>query len=166
MGVKIIKCESSRYHHQIEGARMTIKHLLEQKSPNVWTIDPDATVFDALAKMAEKDVGSLVVMDGEKLIGLITERHYSRNVILKGKTSPATLVRDIMERNVIHVRPEHSVELCMALMTEKRVRHLPVVEDTKVIGLVSIGDLLKFIISKREFDIDQLEHYIQGGIAA
>jgi CBS domain-containing protein len=86
--------------------------------------------------------------------------------ILKGKTSPTTLVKDIMERNVIHVRPEQSVELCMALMTEKRVRHLPVLEGTKVIGIVSIGDLLKFIISKKDFAIDQLEHYIQGGIAA
>ena len=141
---------------------MTVKHLLEQKDRNVWTIDPDATVLDAVAKMAKKDVGSLVVMEGEKLVGIVTERHYSRNVILKGKTSPTTLVRDIMERNVIHVRPEHSIELCMTLMTDKRVRHLPVLEGTKVIGIISIGDLLKFIISKKEFDIDQLEHYIQG----
>jgi CBS domain-containing protein len=145
---------------------MTIKHLLEQKGRHVWTIDPDATVLDAVAKMAEKDIGSLVVMDGEELVGIITERHYSRNVILKGKSSPTTLVRDVMENDVIHVRPEQSVELCMALMTEKRVRHLPVVEDTRVIGIISIGDLLKFIISKREFAIDQLEHYIQGEIAA
>ena len=116
---------------------MTIRHLLEQKGRNVWTIGPDATVLDAVAKMADKDVGSLVVMDGEKLVGIITERHYSRNVVLKGKTSPTTLVREIMETNVIHVRPEHSVELCMALMTDKRVRHLPVVEDTKVIGIIS-----------------------------
>ena len=145
---------------------MTVKHLLEQKGRHVWIIDPDATVLEAVAKMAEKDVGSLVVMDGEILVGIITERHYSRNVILKGKTSPTTPVRDIMERNVIHVRPEQSVELCMALMTEKRVRHLPVVEDTKVIGIISIGDLLKFIISKNEFAIDQLKHYIQGEIAA
>jgi len=145
---------------------MTVKHLLEQKSRHVWTIDPDATVLEAVAKMAEKDVGSLVVMDGEKLVGIITERHYSRNVILKGKASPSTLVRDIMERDVINVRPEQSVELCMALMTEKRVRHLPIVEDTKVTGIISIGDLLKFIISKREFAIDQLERYIQGEIAA
>ena len=141
---------------------MSVKHLLEHKGRNVWTIDLDATVLEAVAKMAENDVGSLVVMDDEKLVGIITERHYSRNVILKGKTSPTTLVRDIMESNVIHVRPDQSVELCMALMTEKRVRHLPVVEDTKVIGLLSIGDLLKFIISKKELDIDQLEHYIQG----
>ncbi len=141
---------------------MTVKHLLEQKDRNLWSIDPDATVLDAVAKMAEKDIGSLVVMDGEKLIGIITERHYSRNVVLKGKTSPTTLVRDIMERNVIHVPPGQSVELCMALMTDKRVRHLPVLEGTKVIGIVSIGDLLKFVISKQEFVIDQLEHYVQS----
>jgi CBS domain-containing protein len=141
---------------------MTVKYLLEQKGRNLWTIDPDATVLDAVAKMAEKDIGSLVVMDGEKLIGIITERHYSRNVILKGKASPTTLVRDIMEQNVIHVRPEQSVEQCMALMTDKRVRHLPVLEGKKVIGIISIGDLLKSIISKQEFVIDQLEHYIHG----
>ena len=144
---------------------MTVKHLLAQKGPNVWSIEPDATVLAAVAKMAEKNIGSLVVMDGEEMVGIITERHYARNVVLKGKASPTTLVRDIMDRNVFHVRLDHSVELCMALMTEKRVRHLPVVEDTKVIGLISIGDLLKFIISKKEFDIDQLEHYIQGGVA-
>ena len=141
---------------------MTVRHLLEQKGRNVWMIRPDATVFDALAKMAEKDVGSLVVMDGEKLVGIVTERHYSRNVILKGKKSPTTVVSDIMERDVIHVRPEQSVELCMALMTEKRVRHLPVLEGQTVVGIVSIGDLLKSIISKQKFVIDELEHYIHG----
>ena len=141
---------------------MTVRHLLEQKGRNVWMIRPDATVFDALAKMAEKDVGSLVVTDGEKLVGIVTERHYSRNVILKGKKSPTTVVSDIMERVVIHVRPEQSVELCMALMTEKRVRHLPVLEGQTVVGIVSIGDLLKSIISKQKFVIDELEHYIHG----
>ena len=141
---------------------MTVRHLLEQKGRNVWTIRPDSTVFDALAKMAEKDVGSLVVTDGEKLVGIVTERHYSRNVILKGKTSPTTLVSDIMERDLIHVRLDHSVEICMALMTEKRVRHLPVLEGQKVVGIVSIGDLLKSIISKQKFVIDELEHYIHG----
>jgi CBS domain-containing protein len=141
---------------------MTVRSLLAQKGRTVWTIDPGATVFDALAKMAEKDVGSLVVMDGEELVGIITERHYSRNVVLKGKTSPTTLVRDIMEGNVIHVRPEQSIERCMALMTEKRVRHLPVLEGEKVVGIVSIGDLLKSIISKQKFVIDELEHYIHG----
>jgi CBS domain-containing protein len=141
---------------------MTIKHLLGQKGRSLWTIGPDATVLEAVAKMAEKDVGSLLVMDDEKLVGIITERDYARNVILKGKTSPTTLVKDIMQSNLIHVRPEQSVERCMTLMTEKRVRHLPVLDGTKVIGIVSIGDLLKFIISKKEFDIDQLEHYVQG----
>ncbi len=141
---------------------MTIRNLLKEKGENVWTINPDATVLDAMAKMAEKDIGSLVVLDGEKLIGIITERHYSRNIVLKGKSSSTTLVRDIMEKNVIHVRPEQSVELCMALMTENRVRHLPVLESKKVVGIVSIGDLLKTIISKQNFVIDQLEHYIQG----
>jgi CBS domain-containing protein len=144
---------------------MTIKHLLELKGQHVWTIAPNATVLDAVREMADKSIGSLVVMDDEKLVGIITERHYARNVILKGKTSPTTLVKDIMERNVVHVGAEQSVELCMALMTEKRVRHLPVVEGTKVIGIISIGDLLKFVISKREFAIDQLEHYIQGNPA-
>ena len=141
---------------------MTIRNLLKEKGENVWTINPDATVLDAMAKMAEKDIGSLVVLDGEKLIGIITERHYSRNIVLKGKSSSTTLVTDIMEKNVIHVRPEQSVELCMALMTENRVRHLPVLESKKVVGIVSIGDLLKTIISKQNFVIDQLEHYIQG----
>jgi CBS domain-containing protein len=101
-------------------------------------------------------------MEGEKLIGIITERHYSRNVILKGKTSPTTLVKDIMDPNAVYVRPDQSIELCIALMTEKRVRHLPVVEGDKVIGIVSIGDLLKTIISKQKFVIDELEHYIHG----
>jgi CBS domain-containing protein len=141
---------------------MTVKHILQQKGRTLWTIDPDATVFDALAKMAEKDVGSLVVVDRGKLIGIITERHYSRKVILMGKTSPTTLVREIMERNVVHVRPDQPVELCMALMTERRVRHLPVLEGDRVIGIVSIGDLLKSIISKQKFVIDELEHYIHG----
>lgn len=141
---------------------MTVKHLLERKGRDVWAIDPDATVLDAVAKMAEKDIGSLVVMDGEELIGIITERHYARNIILKGKTSVTTRVRDIMEKNVIHVRPEQSVERCMALMTEKRVRHLPVLEGKKVIGIISIGDLLKAIISKQQYFIDELEHYIHG----
>ena len=141
---------------------MTIRHLLEQKGRRLWTIGPNTTVRDAIAEMADKNVGSLLVMDDGKLVGIITERHYARNVMLKGKTSLTTPVKDIMERNVTYVRPEQSVELCMALMTEKRVRHLPVLEGSEVIGIVSIGDLLKFILSKKEADIGQLEHYIQG----
>ena len=102
----------------------TVRQLLDQKGRKIWSIHPDAAVFDAVAEMAEKDIGSLVVMDGDELVGIITERHYARNVVLKGKTSPATPVRDIMERHVIIARPEQSVEQCMALISEKRVRHL------------------------------------------
>ncbi len=140
----------------------TVKRLLQEKSPEVWTIGPDATVFDAIAKMAEKNVGSMVVTDGGKLLGIITERHYARNVALKGKTSPAIRVRDIMETNVMYVRPEQSTEECMALMTDKRVRHLPVLDDDKIVGIVSIGDLVKSIIADQRFVIEQLEHYVHG----
>jgi CBS domain-containing protein len=142
---------------------MTIRRLLAQKGGNICSIHPEATVFEAVAKMAEHDIGSLLVIDGEALIGLITERHYARNVVLKGKTSPATTVREIMERHVITAKPEQSVEECMALMTDRRVRHLPVIEDNKIIGIVSIGDLVKSIIDGQKFRIDQLEHYICGG---
>jgi len=106
----------------------TLRQLLDQKGSNIWSIQPDATVFDAVAKMAEKDVGSLVVMEGEELVGIITERHYARNVILKGKTSPATPVQDIMERHVVIAQSGQSVDECMAVMSEERVRHLPVFE--------------------------------------
>ena len=140
----------------------TVRQLLDQKGRKIWSIKPDASVFDAIAKMAEKDIGSLVVMDGDELVGIITERHYARNVVLKGKASPATPVRDIMERNVIIAQPEQSVEQCMAIMSEKRVRHLPVFEGKKPIGIVSIGDLVKSIIGDQKFTIDQLEHYIHG----
>jgi CBS domain-containing protein len=110
--------------------------------------------------MAKHDVGSLVVMEGEALVGIISERDYARNVVLKGKTSPATPVREIMERRVVCTGPEQSVEQCMALMSERRVRHLPVVEGRKVIGIVSIGDLVKSIIDGQQFTIEQLEQYI------
>ena len=140
----------------------TIRQLLDQKGSNIWSIHPDATVFDAIAKMAEKDIGSLVVMEGEELVGIITERHYARNVVLKGKASPATPVRDIMERHVVVAQPGQSVDECMAVMSEERVRHLPVFEGKKPIGIVSIGDLVKSIIGDQKFMIIQLEHYIHG----
>jgi len=142
----------------------TVRQLLDQKGKTIWSIAPDATVFDAVAKMAEKNVGSLLVMGDDKLIGIITERDYSRKVVLKGKTSPTIPVRDIMESEVIVVLPEQSVEQCMAIMTEKRVRHLPVVQGDKPIGIVSIGDLVKSIISDQKFIIDQLEHFIHGHV--
>jgi CBS domain-containing protein len=140
----------------------TVRQLLDQKGRNIWSIHPDAAVFDAVAKMAEKDVGSLVVMEGDELVGIITERHYARNVVLKGKASPATPVRDIMERHVVIAQPDQSVDECMAVMSEKRVRHLPVFEGEKLLGIVSIGDLVKSIIGDQKFMIIQLEHYIHG----
>jgi CBS domain-containing protein len=140
----------------------TVRKLLDRKGSKIWSIQPDATVFDAVAKMAEKDVGSLVVMDGDELVGIITERHYARNVVLKGKASSAMPVREIMERHVIIARSEESVEQCMAVMTEKRIRHLPVFEGEKPIGIVSIGDLVKSIIGDQKFMIEQLEHYVRG----
>jgi len=139
-----------------------VRQLLDQKGRETYSINPDATVYDAIAKMAEKDIGSLVVMDGDKIVGVITERHYARNVVLKGKTSPATPVEAIMDKLVFVVQPEQSIEQCMAIMTEKRIRHLPVVEEEKLIGIISIGDLVKSIIGDQQFTIGQLEHYIHG----
>jgi CBS domain-containing protein len=139
---------------------VTALDVLNQKGMTIHTIHPDATVFDAVAQMAKHDVGSLVVMEGEALVGIISERDYARNVVLKGKTSPATPVREIMERRVVCTGPQQSVEQCMALMSERRVRHLPVVEGGKVIGIVSIGDLVKSIIDGQQFTIEQLEQYI------
>jgi CBS domain-containing protein len=140
----------------------TVRQLLQQKGSAIHSIAPEATVYDAIAKMAERNIGSLLVMSGPKLVGIITERHYSRKVALRGKSSPETAVRDIMETPVIYVRPEQSVEECMALMNAKRVRHLPVLEGDKVIGIVSIGDLVQSIIGEQKFVIEQLEHYVHG----
>jgi CBS domain-containing protein len=141
----------------------TVKQLLEQKGRQVWSIDPGATVYDAIKKMADQDVGSLVVLKNDKLVGIVTERHYARNVFLKGRASPKTRVGEIMERSVVCARPDQSVDECMALMSAKRIRHLPVVDvEGKVLGIISIGDLVQSIIGDREFVIEQLEHYIHG----
>lgn len=141
---------------------VTVKQLLDQKGHEVLSIGPDDAVFDAIQKMADSNVGSLVVMEGERLVGIITERDYARNVFLKGRSSPETTVREIMSTHVVCARPEQSVEECMAVMTDKSVRHLPVLEKKLLIGIVSIGDLVKSIISDQKFVIDQLEHYITG----
>lgn len=140
----------------------TVRQLLGQKGRLVWTIHSDETVFDAIAKMAGKDIGSLVVVNDGKVVGIVTERHYARNVVLKGKTSPATPVADIMETCIVAARPNYTVEDCMALMTNNRVRHLPVLEEKELVGIVSIGDLVKSIIGEQKFVIEQLEHYIHG----
>ena len=138
----------------------SIKQLLDTKGRDVLAIGPDDTVFDAIKKMADNNVGSLAVLDGEHLIGIITERLYARNVFLKGRSSPKTIVKEIMSTRVVCARPEQSVEECMALMTEKAVRHLPVLEHKRVIGIISIGDLVKSVIDDQKFTIEQLEHYI------
>ncbi len=140
----------------------TVQQILDAKGHDVATIRPDDTVFDAIKKMADNNIGSLVVVDDEKIVGIITERHYARNVFLKGKASPTTLVKDIMSTRVICAWPDQSVEECMAVMTDKAVRHLPVLESKKLVGLVSIGDLVKSIIGDQKFIIEQLERYIGG----
>ncbi len=140
----------------------TVRQLLSEKGDKVHTVSPGDTVYNAIRKMADEDIGSLLVMDDGKIAGIITERHYARNVMLKGRASPSTLVKDIMETNVLYVRPDQSVEECMAIMTDKKIRHLPVMEGQQMIGLVSIGDLVKNIISDQKFIIDQLEHFIRG----
>jgi CBS domain-containing protein len=140
----------------------TINQLLKVKGQGYLSVGPDETVYEAIKLMADEDVGSLLVMDGDALVGIVTERHYARDVILKGRTSPQTLVRDIMETEVACVEPDETVEACLRLMTEERVRHLPVVGAGRVVGIISIGDLVKSIIDEQRFTIDQLETYIHG----
>jgi CBS domain-containing protein len=141
----------------------TIRLLLEKKGHDVWSVPPDATVYDALRLLDERDVGALLVIRGEELVGILSERDYARKVALKGKTSMKTPVSEIMTEKVVVVEPERTIEQAMAIMTERRLRHLPVVEGSKVIGLISIGDLVKEIIADKEFIIEQLETYIAGG---
>ncbi len=141
----------------------TIKDILKEKGSDVFTIDQNETVFSALTKMAEKNLGALVVTDDKgAVVGLLSERDYARKVILKGVFSKKTRVQAIMERQVYYVQPDNSVEESMSLMTDKRTRHLPVMDDGQLLGLVSIGDLVKATIDEKEFLIDQLTHYIKS----
>lgn len=140
----------------------TVKQLLDDKGRNVWTIEANLSVYDAVKLMADKGIGALVVVKDAKPVGMITERDYARKVILRGTTSQEALVSEIMTTPVLCVRLSQSVEECMAVMTEKRVRHLPVIENDELIGIVSIGDLVKAIIAEQQFIIQQLEHYITG----
>ncbi|MHB8523705.1 MAG: CBS domain-containing protein [Limisphaerales bacterium] len=139
-----------------------ISAILGQKGGQVWSISPDATVFEAIQLMAEKNIGALLVMQADKLVGMVSERDYTRKVALKGKSSKQTSVKEIMGSPTVTVTREHTVEECMRLMTEHRVRHLPVVEGEKVVGVISIGNLVNWIISTQSSTIDQLEHYITG----
>ena len=140
----------------------TISEILSQKGTTVWSISPNATVFDAIALMAEKNVGALLVTESDKLVGIISERDYTRKVMLKGKTSKATAVKEILSGHVIHVSPAQTVEECMRLMTDHHFRHLPVLDGEKIVGVISIGDLVNWIISSQHSTISQLQTYITG----
>ena len=139
-----------------------IRELLDDKGTEIWSIAPTDSVYDALALMAEKNIGALLVMDRDRLVGILTERDYTRDVVLQGRTARETQASEIMTSRPVCVGPEQTVEECMALMTDKRVRHLPVIEGDRVVGLISIGDAVKATISEQRFIIKQLEQYISG----
>jgi CBS domain-containing protein len=139
----------------------TVQRLLETKGNAVWSVAPDTLVFEALKLMALKNVGALVVLDGDQLVGIISERDYARSIALKDRSSRTTPVGEIMTRDVVSVHPEHTLEQCMALMTDRHIRHLPVLDQGKrLVGVISIGDVVKQIISEQDFLIKQLENYI------
>lgn len=137
-----------------------VREILNDKGAQVWSIAPDHTVFDALKLMGEKEIGALTVVEAGKLVGIISERDYARKVILKGKTSRETQVHEIMSRGVISATPDQTVQECLHIMTERRIRHLPVLAAGQLVGIVSIGDLVKAIIAEQQFMIEQLESYI------
>jgi CBS domain-containing protein len=140
----------------------SVAHLLHAKGHAVWSIPPDASVYEAIKVMADKEVGALLVVEAQRLVGIVSERDYARKVILQGKSSRDTPVREIMTDKVFYVRPEQTVEECMAVMTAHRIRHLPVLDDDHLLGVVSIGDLVKALLSEQEVRIQQLEQYIMG----
>ena len=139
-----------------------IKHLLDRKGRDIISVKPEISVLDAIRLMAEKGIGSLVVMEDQELLGIMSERDYARKVIIKGRSSKSTAVSEIMTVNVFTTSSSETVNDCMGVMTEKKIRHLPVVEDNVVIGMISIGDLVEAIISDQQEEIEQLEHYISG----
>jgi len=140
----------------------TVRELLAAKGGGVWTVPPRASVYEAIALMAEKEIGALVVKDGARVVGILSERDYAREVILKNKSSKTTSVDEIMTEKVIYVSPERRIEECMALMTKYRVRHLPVMAEDSLVGMISIGDVLKEVIAGKEFLIEQLTNYLSG----
>lgn len=140
----------------------TVQQLLESKRQGVAAVAPDTTVLEALRLMAEKEIGAVLVLEGESLAGIFSERDYARKVVLQGKASKDTPVREIMTEKVVCVRPEQTIEDCMGLMTDKRIRHLPVLQSKRVIGVVSIGDVVKEMLVEKEFVIQQLESYIHS----
>ena len=143
----------------------TVKDLLDAKGRSVWTVHPDNWVYDAIALMADKEVGALMVVENDIPVGLISERDYARKVILRDRSSRSTRVSEIMTAHVVYAREHQTVEECMAVMTARHVRHLPVLRQSQLAGIVSIGDLVKAIIADQQFIIDQLEHYIHGEVS-
>ncbi len=139
---------------------ITVNDLLRNRSKDIWSIEPNASVYSALEMMAEKDVGALLVVENRKLVGIFSERDYARKVILKGKASKDTPVSELMTREVFYVTPENTLEECMALMSAKRIRHLPVLDYGQLVNIVSLGDVVKRIISEQQFTIAELERYI------
>lgn len=137
-----------------------VREILDAKGRDIWHVAPGQTVFEAVQLLSDKQVGALLVMEAGKLVGIVTERDYARKVILEGKSSRQTPVRDVMTTSVLCVDPEKTVQECMALMTDERARHLPVLEQKQVVGIVSIGDLVKAVIAEQQFMIEQLQHYI------
>ena len=141
----------------------TVQDVLKQKGSEIWFVSPDTTVYNTLKLMADKEIGAVLVLEGGRPVGIFTERDYARQVILKGKASKDTPVNDVMTSRVVFVRPDQNIEECMALMTDKHVRHLPVLESNQLIGILSIGDVVKAVISEKQFIIQQLENYITTG---
>lgn len=138
----------------------TVSQLLQAKGDAVWSVGPDTTMLDALRVMAEHDIGAVLVMDGDEVLGILSERDYARKVALQGRSSRDTPVRELMTARVVFVRPTQAIDECMALMTDRHIRHLPVMEDRRLIGVISIGDVVKAIISDQQFMLEQLEQYI------
>jgi CBS domain-containing protein len=141
----------------------TVRQILQSKGGNIWSVAPQVTVFEALVLMAEKDVGALVVVENGKLVGIFSERDYARKVVLKGRSSKDTQVGELMSSDVLYVHPDQTIDECMALMTNKHFRHLPVLDNDKLIGIITIGDAVKAVIADQEVMIDSLENYIRGG---
>ncbi len=139
-----------------------VSELLKSKGHDVWTVTPDIAVYDALKLMAEHNIGAVMVLEKDMLVGIFSERDYARKVILEGKTSKNLSVKEIMSSGVVYVQPEQSIEDCMALMTDKHIRHLPVLEGQQLIGMISIGDVVRSIIYEQGYEIKQLETYITG----
>ena len=141
----------------------TVRQMLAHKPAAVFSVAPDSTVFDALRLMSEKNVGAVIVCEGDRLVGILSERDYARKVALHGKSSRDVPIREIMTSRVLCIEPARTADQCMALMTDKRIRHLPVLEGAKVVGVVSIGDVVRAIVEEQQFTIEQLENYIGSG---